>query len=58
MLTCVFCLLTSMQCSIVAGAVVQLVYNILAVCSVLVFVGVVLEILELGAMAVVVSVDG
>ena len=49
-----------MQCSIVAGMVVKLVCNILAVCSVLVSVGVVLEMLESGVMvvAVVVSVDG
>ena len=59
-LTCVFCLLTSVWCSIVAGMVVKLVCNILAVWSVLVSVGVVLEMLELGVMAVavVVSVDG
>ena len=30
-LTCVFCLLTPMQCSIVVGMVVKLVCNILAV---------------------------
>ena len=59
-LTCAFCLLIYMQCSIVVGMVVKLVYNILAVWSVLVSVGVVLEMLESGVMvvAVVVSVDG